>query len=146
MTGPQNYQAAERLAHKPEAHLNDGDNEGAAVWASLARTYAILASAAATTLGEWRPGHGARLPAASCLAAEPGALLRTKALEAPGRAPRRLRAGSGQGRARGSIARKPSPISRSRSIARSSNVTGASGRGRRHSDLLVTAIHARFLT
>ena len=32
MTGPQNYQAAERLAQKAEAHLNDGDNEGAAVW------------------------------------------------------------------------------------------------------------------
>ena len=45
MTGPQNYQAAERLAQKAEAHLNDGDNEGAAVWASLARTHAILASA-----------------------------------------------------------------------------------------------------
>jgi hypothetical protein len=33
MTGPQNYQAAERLAQKAEAYLNDGDNEGAAVWA-----------------------------------------------------------------------------------------------------------------
>ena len=52
MTGPQNYQAAERLAEKAEARLNDGDNEGAAVWASLARTHAILATAAATTLGE----------------------------------------------------------------------------------------------
>jgi hypothetical protein len=31
MTGPQNYQAAERLAQKAEAHLNDGDNECAAV-------------------------------------------------------------------------------------------------------------------
>ena len=38
MTGPQNYQAAERLAQKAEAHLNDGDNEGAAAWASAAAT------------------------------------------------------------------------------------------------------------
>jgi hypothetical protein len=39
------------LAQKAEAHLNDGDNEGAAVRASRARTRAILASAAATALG-----------------------------------------------------------------------------------------------
>ena len=65
MTGPQNYQAAEWLAEKAEARLNDGDNEGAAVWASLARTHAILASAAATTLGEletraWRETAGSK--------------------------------------------------------------------------------------
>ena len=66
MTGPQNYQAAERFAQKAEAHLNDGDSEAAAVWASLARTRAILASAAATTLGEletraWREIAGSKL-------------------------------------------------------------------------------------
>jgi len=65
MTGPQNYQAAELLAQKAEAHLNDGDNESATVWASLARTHAILASAAATTLGEletraWRQVAGSK--------------------------------------------------------------------------------------
>jgi hypothetical protein len=27
MTGPQNYQAAELLAQKAEAHLKDGDNQ-----------------------------------------------------------------------------------------------------------------------
>lgn len=31
-----------------QAQLNDGDNESAVLWASLARTHAILASAAAT--------------------------------------------------------------------------------------------------
>ena len=51
MTGPQ-LPGRQRLALKAEAHLNDGDNEGAAALASLARTHAILASAAATTLGE----------------------------------------------------------------------------------------------
>jgi hypothetical protein len=66
MTGPQNYRAAERLAQKAGAHLNDGDNEGAAVWVSLARTHAILASAASTTLGEletwaWREIAGGKL-------------------------------------------------------------------------------------
>jgi hypothetical protein len=50
------------VAQKAEAHLNDG----AAVWASLARTHAILASAAATTLGEletwaWRKIAGGKL-------------------------------------------------------------------------------------
>ena len=66
MTGPQNYQAAELLAQQAEEHLNDGDNESAAVWASLARTHAILASAAAATLGEletwaWREIAGSKL-------------------------------------------------------------------------------------
>jgi hypothetical protein len=66
MTGPQNYQAAELVAQKAEAHLNDGDTKTAAVWASLARTHAILASAAATTLGEletwaWREVAGSKL-------------------------------------------------------------------------------------
>ena len=65
MTGPQNYQAAELLAQKAEAHLNDGDNENTAVRASLARTRAILASAAATTLGDletraWREVAGSK--------------------------------------------------------------------------------------
>ena len=59
------------------------------MWAALARTRAILASAAATALGEVETWAGARLPAARCPAAEPGALLRTKPAEAPG-APRRL--------------------------------------------------------
>ena len=68
MTGPQNYQAAERLAQKAEAHLHDGDSEGAAVWAAFARTHAILASAAATALGEvetwaWREIAGSTLSA-----------------------------------------------------------------------------------
>jgi hypothetical protein len=66
MTGSQDYQAAERLAQKAEAHRNDGDTEGAAVSASLARSPAILASAAATTLGEletwaWREIAGSKL-------------------------------------------------------------------------------------
>ena len=66
MTGPQNYQAAELLARKAEAHLHDGDSEGAAVRAGLARTHAILASAAATALGEvenwaWREIAGSKL-------------------------------------------------------------------------------------
>jgi len=66
MTGPQNYQAAELLAQKAEAHLCGGDHESAAVWASLARTHAILASAAATTLGEqeiwaWREIAGSEI-------------------------------------------------------------------------------------
>jgi hypothetical protein len=65
MTGPQNYQAAERLAQKAGAHLNDGDTDGAAVRASLARTHAILASAAATTpeleTWAWREIAGSKL-------------------------------------------------------------------------------------
>jgi hypothetical protein len=66
MTEPQNYQGAERLAQKAEAHLNDGGSEGAAVRASLARTQAILADAAATALGEpetwaWREIAGSKL-------------------------------------------------------------------------------------
>jgi len=66
LTGPQNYQAAELLAQKAEARLSDGYNHSAAVWASLARTRAILASAAATTLGEletwaWREIVGSTL-------------------------------------------------------------------------------------
>jgi hypothetical protein len=66
MTGPQDYRAAERLAQTAEAHLNDGGSEGAAVWASLARTHASLASAAATTFGEvetwaWREIAGSKL-------------------------------------------------------------------------------------
>ena len=63
-------------------------------------------------------------------------------------APRRLRALGWSGPSRGSIARKPSPIScsavESALIERDRRITEVAVA--RHSDLLVTAIDARFLT